>query len=462
MPAPILSRRSLVTITLLIGLAVAARQSPAQIRTLPQGGDRTAPQGWPPQPTLREWMEGRFERNVRPDLLIQPDLRVPVGRFSSFGAEPAKIIVRGPVSLDTHVQLLANTILIMTHQASPFGKTTDGQVVNVHTLENSSGVRVRLIDYGATLISVETPDKIGKSANITLGFPMLEGYLQRHPYFGSTVGRYGNRIAGGKFTLDGKTYTLATNNGANHLHGGKKGFDAVLWKSEPVKTPDAIGVKFTLASPDGDEGYPGKLDMSVTYTLSNNNALRIDYVATTDKPTVVNLTNHAYWNLAGAGSGDILKHELTLAADRYLPIDDTSIPTGELAAVKGTPFDFTTPHTIGERIRELKKEPHKTRGYDHCFVLRGQSGQLSFAARAKDPTSGRVMEIYTTEPGVQLYCGNFLGGGAGEGGYKQHDAFCLETQHYPDSPNKPSFPTTVLRPGETYRSTTEHRFSVER
>jgi aldose 1-epimerase len=352
-------------------------------------------------------------------------------------------------------------IATMKHDIATFGKTADGQEVKVHTLANLHGLRVRLIDYGATLISVETPDRSGKNANITLGFKTLDGYLQRHPFFGSTAGRYANRIAGGKFTLDGKTYTLATNNGPNHLHGGKKGFDAVLWKPEPVTGPDFVGVKFSYISPDGEEGYPGTLNATVTYTLSNANVLRFEYAATTDKPTVVNLTNHTYWNLSGAGSGDILGHELMLAADKYLPIDDTSIPTGELASVKGTPFDFTTPHMIGERIGELKKDPHKTKGYDHCFVLRGQQSKLELAARVREPKSGRVMEVYTTEPGVQLYCANFLGGETA-GGYKQHDAFCLETQHYPDSPNKPEFPSTVIRPGETYRTTTEHRFSVDK
>lgn len=346
-------------------------------------------------------------------------------------------------------------------ESKPFGQTKDGTPITVYSLINQRGVKARLIDYGATLISLETPDKSGKLANITLGFPNLDGYLQRHPYFGSTVGRYGNRIAGGKFKLDGKEYTLATNNGPNHLHGGLKGFDAVVWKAEPIKEPSAVGVKFAYTSQDGEEGYPGNLDVTVTYSLTNNNELRIEYEAKTDKATVVNLTNHAYWNLAGAGSGDILKHELTLAADQYLPIDDTSIPTGKPAEVKGTPFDFTTPHAIGERIGDLKKEPHKTKGYDHCYVLRGQEGKLALAARVKDPASGRIMEIFTTEPGIQLYCGNFLGGGAGEGGYKQHDAFCLETQHYPDSPNQPQFPSTTLRPGETYKSTTVHKFSVE-
>ncbi len=342
-----------------------------------------------------------------------------------------------------------------------WGKTADGQTVTRYTLQNTAGTKVQLIDYGATLTSVETADKNGKLANITLGFPKLDGYLQRHPYFGSTVGRYGNRIAGGKFKVDGEEYTLAQNNGPNSLHGGLKAFDQKMWKAEEIKSADKVGVKFTYVSPDGEEGFPGKLNTSITYSLSNKNELSLDYEATTDKTTVVNLTNHAYWNLGGAGSGNILKHELTLAADKYLPIDKDSIPTGEPASVKGTPFDFTTPHAIGERIDEVKKPPHTTQGYDHCYVLRGQSGKLELAATIKDPASGRTMQIYTTEPGIQLYCGNFLGGGAGEGGYKQHDAFCLETQHYPDSPNQSAFPTTLLKPGQTYKTTTVHVFGVE-
>jgi aldose 1-epimerase len=353
-------------------------------------------------------------------------------------------------------------IATMTHDKKPYGKTKDGQDVTLHTLTNVKGMRVKLINYGATVISVETPDRDGKPANITLGFPSLDGYLQRHPFFGSTVGRYANRIAGGKFTLDGKTYTLATNNSSNHLHGGLKGFDAVIWQAEPVTSSDSVGVKFSYTSADGEEGYPGKLDVTATYTLTNDNELRIDYTAMTDKPTILNLTNHCYWNLSGAGSGDILKHELTLAADKYLPIDDTSIPRGQLADVKGTPLDFTQPHAIGERIGALKQDPHKTKGYDHCYVVRGEPGQLRECARVKDPASGRIMEILTSEPGVQLYCGNFLDGGASAGGFKQHEGFCLETQHFPDSPNKSQFPSTVLRPGETFRSTTVHRFSVEK
>jgi aldose 1-epimerase len=373
----------------------------------------------------------------------------------------AMVTIAGSLFFASHHQAIAADPSTMSITKKPYGKAKDGQRVDLYTCTNAKGLVVQLTNYGATVVSVETPDKNGKLANITLGFPSLDGYLARHPYFGSTVGRYGNRIAGGKFQLDGKEYTLATNNGPNHLHGGLKGLDAVVWSAQEVQSPAAVGVVFTYRSPDGDEGYPGNLDLTVTYSLTKNNELRIDYVATTDKPTVLNLTNHCYWNLGGAGSGDILKHQLTLTADKYLPIDDTSIPTGKAADVKGSPFDFTTPHAIGERIGELKKDPHKTKGYDHCYVLRGQSGKLEVAARVKDPASGRVMEISTTEPGIQLYCGNFLGGGTGEAGYKQHDAFCLETQHFPDSPNQPSFPSTVLRPGQIFRSTTVHKFSVE-
>jgi aldose 1-epimerase len=351
---------------------------------------------------------------------------------------------------------------VMNITKKEYGKTEAGKTVHEYTLENRNGLRVKMITYGATVTSVETPDKNGKLANITLGFDKLAGYLQRHPYFGSTVGRYGNRIAKGKFKLDGKEYTLATNNGPNHLHGGKVGFDAVVWEAVEAKTDDSVGVKFYYLSPAGEEGYPGNLKTSVTYSLTDANELKIDYAATTDKATVVNLTNHCYWNLGGAGSGDILKHQLMIAADKWIPTDDTSIPTGELAPVKGTAMDFTTAHAIGDKIDELKKPPHTTKGYDHCYVLRGQTGKLELAAKVKDPTSGRVMEIFTTEPGIQLYCGNFLDGSAGGNGYKQHEAFCLETQHYPDSPNQPSFPTTTLKPGETFRSQTVHKFSVEK
>jgi aldose 1-epimerase len=350
----------------------------------------------------------------------------------------------------------------MTIEKAAFGKTKDGTPVDLYTIQNKHGLVLKMTNYGAIVVDLETPDKDGKLANIQLGFPTLEGYLERHPYFGATIGRYGNRIAGGKFKIGDEEYTLATNNGPNHLHGGEHGFDAVVWNAEEVKTDNAAGVKFTYTSADGEEGYPGELKATVTYLLTNDDELSIEYEATTDRPTVVNLTNHCYWNLGGAGSGQILDHELMIAADKYLPIDETSIPTGELAPVAGTPFDFTKPTAIGARIDEVKQPPHVTKGYDHCYVLRGQEGKLELAARVKDPDSGRVMEVFTTEPGIQLYCGNFLDGSASGGGFKQHEAFCLETQHYPDSPNHPDFPSTLLKPGEKYQSKTVHKFSVEK
>ena len=356
----------------------------------------------------------------------------------------------------------SRSIQAMSIKNSIFGRNKQGQEVHLYTLTNSHGLVAKLIDYGATLVSMETPDRTGKMANITLGFPTLERYLERHPYFGSTVGRYGNRIANGRFSIDGKNFDLAKNNGPNHLHGGIHGFDSRMWKAKEWQTANAVGVSFELVSPDGDEGYPGTLNCTVKYSLTENDELKIEYSATSDKTTVVNLTNHAYWNLGGAGSGQILAHELEIAADKYLPIDDTSIPTGQLADVKGTAMDFTSPHTLGERISVLKEPPHKTQGYDHCYVLRGQKGTLEFAARAYDPKSGRVMEVYTTEPGVQLYCGNFLDRGEGAGGFGQHDALCLETQHYPDSPNQRQFPTTRLDAGQTFRSTTVHKFSLKK
>lgn len=345
----------------------------------------------------------------------------------------------------------------LTVEKSEFGKTAEGQTISLYTISNGAGLTVKLIDWGATVISVETPDRAGKTANITLGFPTLEGYLQRHPYFGSTVGRYCNRIAGGKFKLGDQEYTLATNNGPNHLHGGKVGFDARVWTGEMVKSDASVGVAFKLVSADGDEGYPGALTATVTYAVTAGNELKMEYQATTDKPTVVNLTNHCYWNLGGAGAGTILEHRLQVEADKYLPVDATSIPTGELADVKDTPFDFTAPHAIGERIGELAGEPG---GYDHCYALRSQEGQLSLAARVTDPQSGRVMEILTTEPGIQFYTGNYLAGMPGENNFPKHGAFCLETQHYPDAPNRPNFASTRLDPDQTYRSTTVHKFSV--
>lgn len=346
----------------------------------------------------------------------------------------------------------------MKIEATPFGTTPDGEEITLYSCTNAHGLLVSLINYGAIVVKVETPDRDGKLANINLGFATLEGYLPRHPYFGSTVGRFCNRIAKGKFTLDGQEYTLATNNGDNHLHGGEIGFDKHVWKAEEVKTDDAVGIKFTRRSVDGEEGYPGNLDVAVTYTLTHENELRVEFTATTDKATPVNLTNHNYWNLAGAGSGKILDHEVTLAADHFLAVDEGLIPTGELTPVAGTPYDFSAPHKIGERINEIEADPQ---GYDHCYALRGQAGGLALAARVKDPVTGRVMEIYTTQPGIQLYTGNFLDGSEGNGGFNQHEAFCLETQHYPDSPNQPDFPTTILQPGETFHQVTVHKFSAE-
>ena len=341
----------------------------------------------------------------------------------------------------------------MSVEKQPFGTTEDGTAVDIYTLTNQNGMRARIMTYGAIVVSLETPDRDGKLANVTMGFEDLQGYLDGHPFFGATVGRYGNRIAGGKFTLDGTEYTLAANNGPNHLHGGEKGFDKVVWHAGRVAGRTAV--KFTYTSPDGEEGYPGQLDTTVVYTLTDENELRIDYTAATDKPTHVNLTNHCYWNLAGAGVGDILDHQLMLNAEKYLPVDDTLIPTGELADVEGTVMDFRRPTAIGARIAEVPGG-----GYDHCYVIQGGGDSLTLGAEVYDPSSGRVMQITTTQPGVQFYTGNFLDGGPRSGGAGKHGAFCLETQHFPNSPNQPDFPSTVLRPGETYQTTTIHKFSV--
>ena len=355
----------------------------------------------------------------------------------------------------------AETAQVMKVVQKPFGVTPDGQKVSLYTVSNGRGLSLQLTDYGATIVSLEAPDREGRSANINLGFDTLEGYLNHTAYFGCTVGRYANRIAKGKFELDGKEYTLATNNGPNHLHGGKEGFNRKVWKAEPVEEGRQAGVRFRYRSPDGEEGYPGTLDVTVEYLLTTDNELRMEYTAETDAPTVLNLTNHAYWNLAGAGSGTILDHELMLTADKYLEVDDTLIPTGKLADALDTAMDFTRTQTIGSRIAELKKDEEGPRGYDHNYILPAVDDKLILAARVREPKSGRVMEVRTTQPGVQLYTGNFLDGGQENGGHPQHGAFCLETQHYPDSPNQPDFPSTVLRPGEKFHELTVHRFLVE-
>jgi aldose 1-epimerase len=359
-----------------------------------------------------------------------------------------------------------------TVRQQSFGKTADGTEELLFTCTNSNGCELKVTTYGARIVSLTVPDRNGKLGNVVLGFDTLEPYLTHKMFFGCATGRFANRVAKGQFDLDGKKHQLATNNGPNHLHGGLVGFDRKTWQAKPLETPTAVGVEFTYTSPDGEEGYPGKLRTTVTYLWSNDDVLSIVYTAKTDKTTVVNLTNHAYWNLAGVAagkaSGTILNEKLTIAADKYLPTDDTSIPLGEPADVQDTAMDFTTPHLIGERIDALKKSPSTTKGYDHCYVLRdwqpskpGQPPSLYEAARVVDPSSGRIMEISTSEPGIQFYSGNFLEGDSASGGFNQHDALCLETQHYPDSPNKPAFPTTVLKPDETFQSITVHKFTAK-
>ena len=348
--------------------------------------------------------------------------------------------------------------MALSLEKTPYGEMPDGAKADLYTLTNARGMKVKLTNYGAITVSVEVPDKAGKVADVTLGYDTLEGWLKSTSYFGATVGRYANRIAKGKFTLDGKTYTLATNNGENALHGGIKGFDKVLWNAEPVKTATSVGVKFTYLSKDGEEGYPGNLSVTAVYSLTNDNEFKAEFSATTDKPTVVNLAHHTYWNLTGGAAGDILGHELMLAADKYTPVDAGLIPTGELTAVAGTPMDFTKPTAIGARIGQVEG------GYDHNYVLRNQGGAVALDARVVEPKSGRVMEISSDQPGIQFYSGNFLDGTVtGKGGvvYKKHWGFCLETQHYPDSPNKPEFPTVVLRPGQTYKHIMIHKFLTQ-
>lgn len=341
---------------------------------------------------------------------------------------------------------------------SKFGNLPDGTVVDQYTLTNGKGITCKIISYGGIVTELHVPDKNGKPADVVLGFDNLAQYLSSSPYFGAICGRYANRIAKGKFTLDGKTYTLAVNNGPNALHGGLRGFDKVVWKATPSETKDGVSLKLTYTSGDGEEGYPGTLKVAVTYTLTTKNELQMDYEATTDKATTVNLTNHSYFNLAGIG--DVLSHELTLSAKNFTPTDDTLIPTGEIKSVKGTPFDFTTAKKIGQDIEKLYAVPH--RGYDHNFVLDSQGKGVALAARVVEPKSGRVMETLTDQPGVQLYTANFLEDTRCKGGkvFGKHGALCLETQHYPDSVNHPEFPSTILRPGEQYRTTTIYRFSV--
>jgi len=342
-----------------------------------------------------------------------------------------------------------------------FGKTQDGTAVDQYTLTNANGMKVKITAYGGIVTAIEAPDKNGKVEDVVLGFDNLDEYLKGHPSFGTIPGRYANRIAKARFTLGGKEYKLFANNGENSLHGGKKGFDKYVWKAREVAARNGVALEVTHTSPDGDEGYPGTLTATVVYTLTNANELRIDYSATSDQDTVVNLTNHSYFNLKGAGNGDILDHDLMLNADRFTPVNTGLIPTGELRNVAGTPLDFTKPARIGARIESDYDQMKIGRGYDHNFAVNGKAGTLRLAARATEATSGRVLEVWTTEPGVQLYTGNFLDGSkVGKSGkaYKQRYGFCLETQHFPDSPNQPSFPSTVLKKGGRYQTTTVFKF----
>ena len=362
--------------------------------------------------------------------------------------------------------LLVSSALVALAQATvtkhSFGKTAAGEDVDLYILKNVHGMETRITNYGGIVVSLTAPDRNGALGDVVLGFNDLESYLTKNdPYLGAIIGRYGNRIAKGRFKLNGAEHKLAVNNGENHLHGGIKGFDKVVWTGREMRTPNGPAVVLTYLSKDGEEGYPGNLRVRVTYTLTNNNELRIDYSATTDKATVLNLTHHSYFNLLGEGNGDILQHRVTINADRFLPTDAGSIPTGELAKVAGTPFDFLKATAIGARINQDHEQLKFGNGYDHTWVINGRPGTLRHAATVTEPFLGRVMEVWTTEPGVQFYTGNFLDGKlTGKTGkpYPRRSGFCLETQHYPDSPNQPSFPTTTLRRGATYRSTTIYRF----
>ena len=339
----------------------------------------------------------------------------------------------------------------------------DGTSVDLYTLNSANGLEAKITTYGGIVVSLNVPDRQGKVSDVVLGFDTFESYLGSHPYFGALIGRYGNRIGKAKLVLDGVEYTLAANNGENHLHGGLRGYDKVVWKAEVVEDNDVPSLRLEYLSKDMEEGYPGNLSVEVEYRLTDDNGFRIDYRATTDKKTVVNLTHHSYFNLKDAGASDILGHEMMIAADQFTPVAEGLIPSGEVRSVGGTPLDFRQPVAIGARIDQNDPQLKFGGGYDHNWVLKGQDGSLALAARVYEPTTGRVMEVYTTEPGLQFYSGNFLDGSqVGKGGlrYEHRSGFCLETQHFPDSPNKPDFPSTVLEPGRVYTHTTIYKFSA--
>ena len=371
------------------------------------------------------------------------------------------------------VVLLISLLLFNCSKTSDAGITItkeifgqiDSNQVELYTITNPGRAEMTVTTYGGIITSFKLPDKNGILSDVVLGYDNLDGYVKNNPYFGATIGRYGNRIGEAKFSLDGNEYTLSKNDGLNTLHGGFKGFDKVIWIAEPFNGQDSAGLILKYSSMDGEEGFPGNLDVTVTYTLTEDNTFRIDYLATTDKATIVNLTHHTYWNFADAGKSDILKHELMINADSYTPVDKNLIPTGIIEPVKDTPMDFTNPHAIGDNINTDYEQLKIAGGYDHNWVLnKAEEGTMSLAATVYEPTTGRFMEILTEEPGIQFYSGNFLDGSiTGKNGdvYNFRNGFCLETQHYPDSPNKPEFPSVVLRPGEVYKTTTIHKFSVK-
>lgn len=384
----------------------------------------------------------------------------------------AVVLMLGVAQAHGSADVVSNAAAERGVDKSVFGQLPDGRQVDVYRFTNANGIEMRVTNYGGIILSLKTPDVEGEFDDIVLGFDSLEAYLsdeyrQANPYFGALIGRYGNRIAGGRFSLDGETHSLATNDGSNHLHGGEQGFDRVLWQAESFESDEGAGLVLRYTSEDGEEGYPGKLETQVTYTLTDADELIVDYRATTDKTTPVNLTQHSYFNLQGEGSGSILDHHLTIHADAFTPVDDGLIPTGEIRAVAGTPFDFTQPTAIGERIEQDNEQLTLGKGYDHNFVLAtddAASDDRALAARVWEPESGRLLEIATTEPGIQFYSGNFLAGDlTGKRGraYAHRSGFALETQHFPDSPNQSNFPSTILEPGETYRTRTIYRFSAQ-
>jgi aldose 1-epimerase len=359
--------------------------------------------------------------------------------------------------------LLSNCATVKISKA-PFGKTSDGKPVAIYTLTNPGGMEAKITNYGGIVTQLHVPDRNGQLGDVVLGYDKLSSYIKASPYFGCIAGRYANRIAKGRFSIEGTEYQLAVNNGDNHLHGGKVGLDKRVWNAKEVRGIGRAGIELSYLSPDGEEGYPGNLDCKVTYWLSVQNELEIQYEATTDKATHINLTHHSYFNLAGAGSGDILNHEVELFADKFVPTDAGNIPLGELDSVKGTPFDFLSPHTIGERIGQKDKQLSVGKGYDHNWVINSTGKGLQLAARVTEASSGRIMEVLTDQPGIQFYTGNFLdGSNVGKAGkiYQHRNAFCLETQKYPDSPNNPSYPSSLLEPGQTYKHMCVYRFSAK-